>query len=111
MQNIWRLSRHVFKSFEKFRETCLYNYQLDPSHYFSTAGFAWSSTLKMSKVELQLLQNEEMYTFFERGIRGGISMISKRYAKANNPKCRKYDPMKPTTYLIDLDMNNLYGER
>ena len=36
-------------------------------------------------------------------------MISKRYAKANNPKCSKYDPMKPTTYLIDLDMNNLYG--
>ena len=95
--------------FGKFRQTCLYNYQLDPSHYFSTAGFAWDSSLKMTKVELQLLQDEEMYTFFERGIRGGISMISKRYAKANNPKCSKYDPIKPTTYLIDLDMNNLYG--
>ena len=36
-------------------------------------------------------------------------MISKQYAKANNPRCSEYDPAKPTTYLIDLDMNNLYG--
>ena len=95
--------------FEKFRKTCLDNYSLDPTHYFSTAGLAWNSALKMTKVELQLLQNEEMYTFFEKGIRGGISMISKRYAKANNPRCSVYDPTKPTSYLIDLDMNNLYG--
>ena len=84
-------------------------YQLDPNHYFSTAGFAWDSSLKITKVELRLLQNEEIYTFFEKWIRGGISMISKQYAKANNPECSKYDPIKPTTYLIVLDMNNLYG--
>ena len=95
--------------FEKFRETCLSNYQLDPTHYFTTPGLAWDAALKMTEVELELLQNEEMYTFFERGIRGGVSMISKRYARANNPGCADYDSKKPTTYLIDLDMNNLYG--
>ena len=95
--------------FEKFRETCLHNYSLEPSNYFSGAGLSWSAALKMSKVELHLLQNADMYTFFERGIRGGISMICKRYARANNPNCREYDPYKPKTYLIDLDMNNLYG--
>ena len=95
--------------FEKFRKTCLYNYNLDMAHYYSTAGLAFSSALKMSGVELQLLQDEEMYTFFEKGIRGGISMICKRYAAANNPKCAHFDHTKPTTYLVDLDMNNLYG--
>ena len=96
--------------FEKFRKICLNNYHIDPCNYFSVAGMAFDAALKMTKVELQLLQNEEMYTFFEKGIRGGVSMISKRYAKANNPRCREYDSTKHTTYLIDLDMNNLYGE-
>ena len=95
--------------FEKFRKMCLNNYQLDPCHYFTTPGLAWDAALRMTKVELQLLQNEEIHTFFEKAIRGGVSMISKRYVKANNPRCSDYDPTKPTTYLIDHDMNNLYG--
>ena len=50
-----------------------------------------------------------MYTFIERSIRGGISQISKRYAKANNPGCTSFNPLEPVTYLIYLDANNLYG--
>ena len=86
--------------FEKFRETCLYNYKLDVPHYYSTAGLAFSSALKMSGVELQLIQDEKIYTFFEQGIRGGVSMIAKRYSKSNNIKCVNFDQTKPTTYLI-----------
>ena len=70
--------------FEKFRSICLDSYELDAAHYFSAPGLAWDSALKISKVNLELLDNEEMYTFMERGIRGGISQISKRFAKANN---------------------------
>ena len=36
-------------------------------------------------------------------------MVSKRYAKANNPLVPDYDPSKPNTYIIYLDANNLYG--
>ena len=53
--------------------------------------------------------NEEMHSFLERSIRGGICMITKRQAKANNPGCKIFDPTKPITYLIYLDSNNLYG--
>ena len=49
------------------------------------------------------------YTFIERSTRGGISQISKRRAKANSPRCDDYNPMKPITYLIYSDANNLYG--
>ena len=50
-----------------------------------------------------------MHFFVERGMRGGISMVSKRYAKANNPLVQDYDPSKPNKYIMYLDANNLYG--
>ena len=42
----------------------------------------------------------------EKGLRGGISYIAKRYAKANNKYIKNYNPKKFVTFL---DMNNLYG--
>ena len=42
-------------------------------------------------------------------MRGGISYIAKRYAKANNKYMNDYDPKKPSTFISYLDMNNLYG--
>ena len=51
-----------------------------------------------------------MVLMFKKGIRGGVSMISKRCAKANNPYMgEEYDPDKPTKYIPYLDANNLYG--
>ena len=46
---------------------------------------------------------------FERGVRGGISHISKRYAEANNKYMVDYNPDEPSTYIQYLDANNLYG--
>ena len=42
-------------------------------------------------------------------MRGGISMVCKRYAKANNPLVEGYNPAEPTNYITHLDANNLYG--
>ena len=50
-----------------------------------------------------------MYLFIEKGLRGGISYIAKRYGKANNKYMNDYDPEKQSTYISYLDMNNLYG--
>ena len=36
-------------------------------------------------------------------------MVSKRYAKANNPCVPGYDPNKPNKFIMYLDANNLYG--
>ena len=47
---------------------------------------------------------------FEKGIRGGVSTISTRYGKANNPyMINEYNPDSPTKYITYLDANNLYG--
>ena len=42
-------------------------------------------------------------------MRGGISMVSKRYARANNPLIEGYNSSKPNTHILYLDANNLYG--
>ena len=50
-----------------------------------------------------------MLMMFERGIRGGITLISKRYAEANNKYMKYYNPDKPSSYIQYLDASNLYG--
>ena len=65
--------------------------------------------LKMTGVKLEKLSDIDMYLFVEKKLRGGISYIAKRYAKANNKYMKNYDPAKPSKYISYLDMNNLYG--
>ncbi|KAL9972954.1 hypothetical protein ACROYT_G019355 [Oculina patagonica] len=95
--------------FESFRKLGLEKYGLDPANYYTTPGLSWDALLKKTGVELELLTDYEMHLFVERGIRGGISMVSKRYAKANNPYVEGFDPSQPKIYITYLDANNLYG--
>ena len=51
-----------------------------------------------------------MLLMFERGIRGGITQVSRKYGLANNRYMGdKFNPKEDTTYLQYLDANNLYG--
>ena len=95
--------------FENFRKTCLYHYNLGPAHYYTSPGLAWDACLKETGQELQLLHDYDMLMMFEKGIRGGISHISKRYAEANNKYMKDYNPDVESTYIQYLDANNLYG--
>ncbi len=89
--------------FENFREQCMQYYGLDPAHYISLPSFAWDACLSHTKVELDLIHDPDMYAFFENSIRGGISMICGRYAKANNPNATHYDPHLPLSHILYLD--------
>ena len=66
---------HVF---EKFIKTCLEYYCLDPCPYFSAPGLSFDAMLKMTRVKLDLISDTDMHLFIEKGMRGGISYISKR---------------------------------
>ena len=109
LQNVW----NTF-NFNKFRDfhihylkkdvllladvlACLKNYNLDPCHYFSAPGLSWDAMLKMTKVELEKINDPDKYMFFEQGMRGGVSYINKRYNEASKNK-----------NILYLDMNNLY---
>ena len=96
--------------FEEFRNVCMANYSLDPAWYYTSPGLSWDALLKHSGVKLELLTDPDILLLFEKGIRGGISMISNRFGKANNKFMgEKYDPWSPSKYLAYLDANNLYG--
>ena len=70
--------------FQKFINTCLGYYGLDPYRYFSSPELSWNAMLKMTGEELELISDIYMRLFIEKGMREGISYIAKRHSKANN---------------------------
>ena len=96
--------------YENFRDICIKNYNLDPAHYYTAPGLALDAALKVTKVELELLTDIDMLLMMEKGIRGGVAMISNRYGKANNKYMGKsFKDIEPSKYITYLDANNLYG--
>ncbi|KXJ07079.1 hypothetical protein AC249_AIPGENE2238 [Exaiptasia diaphana] len=96
--------------FETFRDVCITYYELDPAWYYTTPGLAWSALLKKSRVKLDLLSDPNKHLMIEKGKRGGLSVITKRHAVANNKyMIEGYDENKESVFLKYLDANNLYG--
>ena len=75
----------------------------------SAPVLSWDAMLNMTKVKLELILDSDMYIFFEKGMRGGVSYISNRYSKANNKYLKSYDPKQESKHIIYFDANNLYG--
>lgn len=113
---------------ENFRQISHINYGIDPSYYITAPSMAWDACLKMTGVTLELLTDPDKHIFYEKGIRGGMSTIFKRYSKANNKYMPTYDEMDksflsfvgvydmPTydkndksKYIMYNDANNLYA--
>jgi hypothetical protein len=58
-----------------------------------------------------LITDPEIFLFFESAMRGDKSVISNRYARANNPylEPKDYDSSQRHSYIYYLDANNLFG--
>ena len=84
-------------------------YGLDPCNYFSSPGLSWDAMLKMTEIKLEKISDIDKYLFIEKRLRGGISYIARRYARANNKYMNDYDSKKLSTFITYVDMNNLYG--
>ena len=52
--------------FEKFIDTYLKFYGLDPCHYFSSPGLSWGEMLKLTGVILEQTVEIDMYLFIEK---------------------------------------------
>ena len=75
----------------------------------SAPGLSWDAMLKIAKSKLELITDPDMFIFFKKGARGGISYISNRYSKANNEYLKSYHPKQESKHIIYIDANNLYG--
>ena len=67
-----------------------------------------ASMFEKTKVELELLSDNDILLMFEEGTRGGMYQATYRYAKTNNKYMNNYDKNKESSYLQYLDANNLY---
>ena len=92
-----------------YRSMAMSEYKLDPLHYGTAPAFSYDAMLRMTRAKPELLQKPDMYLFMERGIRGGMSVISHRHATANNEFLSDYDDTKSQTSIFYTDCSNLYG--
>ena len=65
--------------------------------------------LKITKIELELIPDPDIYLFFQKGTREIISYIFNRYSKASNKYLKFCDPKQASKHILYLDANNLYG--
>jgi len=97
-----------------FKNVCYKIYGLDSSYYYTAPSLSWDSMMKYCTENnedfyIELITDMDIYLLFEKSIRGGLSQISKRYAKANNEYMPNYDKNAIDEYILYLDANNLYG--
>ena len=93
---------------ENFRKDAYGGFKLDPFNYITQASYAWDCVLKFSGVELEMLSDQDMYMFFEKGKRGGYSNCHKSYSKANHKYLPNFDPTMPCIFIMYWDINSQY---
>ena len=94
---------------EKYPSESLQFYKLDPSHYFRFPGLSWDTMLKMTGIKLEPISDRDKHLFIEKGLRGGISYICKRFSEASNKYMKNYNPATENKFIMYLDESNLYG--
>jgi hypothetical protein len=111
---------------ENCRLEFIKSYGLDYTWDYTLPGFAWSALRKSGftndkgeteKIKLKLFNEDpierDMLLWIEKEIRGGMTVVSKRYVKADNPYVNKENESKNSnqlnTYLWYVDANQLYA--
>ena len=96
--------------FERFRDLCMREDGLEPSYYVTLPGMTWDSAFKMTGCSVDLLCDVEMYEFFERGIRGGMTFVNTHFMRTNSERVPEvFDSSQPHSDILYIDANNLYG--
>lgn len=95
--------------YENHVNMCMQYYKLDPSHSYTSPGYSWSAFLSQKQHKIELLSDINMDLDFRSILRGGVSVISHRFAQANNKYMTNYNPKKESSFIIPTDCVNLYG--
>ena len=95
--------------FENYRSFFYTKFHLDASKYPSLPGLSYDCMMRHTKCEIDLIYDQEMFLFIRKALRGGVTQINQKFAKANNKFLHDYDPTKETSYIIYTDVNALYS--
>ena len=68
-----------------------------------------SMLFRYTKIEIELITDPNLFLMIENGIRGGLSVVVHKYAKANNEYLADYNPDNNTSHCVYLNANSLYG--
>ena len=68
-----------------------------------------ANLFKNKGTKLELLTENDTLMMVEKGIRGRICHAIYRFAKSNNKYMKNYNKNIESSYLMYLDINNLYG--
>jgi hypothetical protein len=97
--------------FEAFRYESLNNFEIDPTHFISLPGFAYSAFLKVTGVSLDYISDPEIFDMLSSNLRGGHSFCSQRYEEStlfkNGLPCEGNQATCVDQHLIYIDANNL----
>ena len=88
--------------FENLKDMRLSFNGLDPV-YCTLPNFAFDAMPKLAGIEIDLVYDQDMYEMIEAGLRGGMTV------EANTKLGNDNDKNKASSYINDLDANNLYG--
>ena len=94
--------------FEKFTSESFKFKKKDLSHYFNCLGLSWDTMLKMTGIKLKLISDINNNLFLEKGLRGGVFYICKRFSEENNKYMKNYGPTKESKLIMYINENNLY---
>jgi len=84
--------------FECFRKKSLSDDGLEPLCFYGVPGLSWASALKSLKCEVELINDDEIHSFFDNSKRGGMTFINKHHVESSDDQD-----------LLYIDINNLYG--
>ena len=85
--------------FEKFRNMCLKQCELDPAKISFRSWTSMAKSFKKHKGKIRSLTDIDMLLMVEDGIRGEICHSMLCYAKANNSYMKDCDKNKESSYL------------
>ena len=60
--------------------------------------------LDLTKSELELIPDPDMYIFFEKGATVGDTYISNRCSKVNNKYLKSYNPKQESKHIIYIEI-------
>ena len=65
---------HISDVFQKFSNFAYEAYKIDPRHSYTLPGFSSQAMLKLTKIELELISDPDMYLFLMDTIREDFSL-------------------------------------